>query len=198
MNAELNRLMEQLNRGELEGAELKEAEALASLALALDPVAPQPGTLQRLLDSTKESGRFEHFVGTVASLLDVARDAAQALVDGIDQAVNWEPGPMENIQLYHLDGGPSLANAIVGFIQLEPGTVFPLHTHLGQETVMVLQGGFEDEDGSVVRAGEIDRKDPGSSHYFTALEGEALIYLAIIFDGVQIGDVVMKPGDPRI
>jgi len=174
------------------------SDTLTALSETLDPIEPSPDVFKRLMASVDPASRFDVFASNVAQLMDVAVEKARSLLAAIDDAGSWEPGLIPGMHLYHLEGGPRTANAIVGFIRLDPGTVFPPHTHLGEESVLVLQGGYQDEDGSIIRAGEVAIGPPGSSHMFTAAEGEDLIYLVVVQEGVQIGDVVMRAGDPRI
>ena len=174
------------------------ADTLTALSSTLEPIQPSEDVFKRLMTSVDPASRFDAFAANVAQLMDVAVEKARGLLAAIDDAGSWEPGLIPGMHLYHLEGGPQTANAIVGFIRQDPGTVFPPHTHQGEESVLVLQGGYQDEDGSVIRAGEIAVGPPGSSHMFTAAEGEDLIYLVVVQEGVQIGDVVMRAGDPRI
>ena len=56
----------------------------------------------------------------------------------------------------------------------DPGAVHPRHRHLGDEVILVLQGGIKDEHGSY-GPGEICRSRPGSEHSEQALPGEVCI-----------------------
>jgi len=168
------------------------------IGFALDPEQPSPELFQRLMKSVASTERFAEHADRVASLMDVAVSHARGLLRAIDQAGKWEPGPLDWIQLFHLEGGPKVANAIVGFIRLEPGTVFPPHTHLGEERVLILQGGYEDEDGTVYKAGELVVGAAGDSHFFTAQEGADLIYLVVAEEGLKLGDQIIRAGDPRL
>ena len=174
------------------------ADALSSLSGNLEPISPAPAVFKRLMASVDPANRFDAFADSVAQLMDVAIEKARTLLAAIDEPGSWEPGPFPGLHLYHLEGGPRTADAIVGFIRIDAGSLFPPHTHLGEESVLVLQGGYQDEDGTLVRAGEIAVAEPGTTHLFTALKDEDLIYLVVVFEGIQIGDQIMRPGDPRI
>jgi anti-sigma factor ChrR (cupin superfamily) len=71
-------------------------------------------------------------------------------------------------------------------VRVPAGATFPLHRHIGEERVLVLQGGFEDQDGRVYRRGDEAWKPAGSEHSFVALPGPDLIYLVVLFGGVVI------------
>ena len=56
----------------------------------------------------------------------------------------------------------------------DPGAVHPAHRHLGDEVILVLQGGIKDEHGSY-GPGEICRSRTGSVHSEEALPGEECV-----------------------
>ncbi len=180
-----------------------EAEAAwSTLALALPDEAPPPDAIkQKLMSRIATECRFEAFVDAVADVIKSTAETARAFLFGIDDPSSWEEGPAPGVRLFHLEDGigPQLATAIVGFVEIEAGGEFPTHKHIGVEYVLPVQGSFIDEDGTVVRTGELATKPAGSEHRFDVpADGPNLIYLAVVFDGVQIGDVMMYPGDPRI
>lgn len=160
------------------------AEALSSLSLALPPAAPSPGLRERLLASAaRPEQRWAPFAGRLARLVDVAHDRARELLAAIVRPDLWQrllPG----VDLLHLQGGPAVAGADVGFVRVAAGAAFPEHRHLGVERVLILQGGYRDDGGQVARAGDLVELPAGSSHGFVALPDEDLIY-AVVVGGVE-------------
>ena len=147
------------------------------------------------------SGRFEEFVRDVARLLDLDEGGARGLLEAMDEAASWEPGPFPlPIDLFHVEGGDAVANAITGFVRVAPGATFPAHRHLGAESVYIVQGFLRDEvTGDVSGPGTLVERSPESEHAISALPGGTdLIYLAVVHVGVQIGEVVMRPEDPEL
>lgn len=177
-------------------AELAAADAaLASLAVALPPVAPSPGLRDRLLASARGPGRFAPFIDRLATLVDLAAARAQELLASLSRADVWQASPGPNVHLVHFDGGPACAGADAGFVRVDAGTMFPEHRHLGDETVLVLQGHYRDSSGSVVHAGEIIKMPEDSRHHFTAGPDEDLIYAVVVFGGIEIAG--MNPDSLR-
>jgi len=62
----------------------------------------------------------------------------------------------------------------VCLVWADPGAVHPAHRHLGDEVILVLQGGIKDEHGSY-GPGEVCRSRTGSVHSEEALPGEECI-----------------------
>jgi putative transcriptional regulator len=164
-------------------------EALSLVALVIPPVPPPPALRERVLKSVEAAspGRFDRFAERVAKAIDVSIARAKELLAGIDREESWSPAPVATSRFYHIQGGPGLvaAGTITGFVRVEAETKFPHHKHVGEEYVLVLQGGFTDDDGRVYRTGEDTRKAAGTSHAFVALPGEELVYLAVVAVGVE-------------
>jgi hypothetical protein len=172
------------------------ADALAAPFEALAPMAPPVALRSRLLAETSSGVRLERFADLVARALDVTVQAARDLLAGVDVDANFEPSPLPQLRLYHVEGGPRVANAITGFGRMKPGTAFPLHRHLGEETVLIVQGRYRDENGDTHGPGETIVKKVGTSHSFEVLDGPDFVYLVVIFDGLEIAGREYRADDP--
>lgn len=182
-------------------------EALSVLALSLTPEAPLPTTRTSVLASVVEEqqrregraepGRFAAFVDRLAAFFDVTRERARALVELLAEPAAWTPGPAEGVLLIHLEPGVRFAGADAGFVRMAPGARFPRHRHIGDEFALVLEGGFVEEGGNVVRSGECHDLDAGTSHGFVALPGEGCIFAAVVREGIELeeGRSIYGPGD---
>jgi quercetin dioxygenase-like cupin family protein len=172
------------------------AEDLGAVAGLLRPASPPAALRSRLLASIQQ-GRFARYRKIVATLLEVDEVQATELLEGIDEPANFEPSDAPGVTLYHLEGGPSVENAITGFVKVERGGMFPPHEHAGQEYVVILQGSCRDTStGEVVRPGDLAMMAPGGSHALVVEPGPALIYLAVVFTGIRIGERLYGPQDP--
>ena len=173
------------------------AEGLVALTLALPEAAPPPPLRDRILRSVSGVSRFDDFAERTARIIDVAVDKARALLARIDDPAAWSDGPLPGVRLYHLDGGPAMANAVVGLVRIKPGSVFPEHTHQGTEVALVLQGSCVEGDGRVSRRGDLLQMESSSTHMLTALPGPDLVYVAAVQNGFLLFGEHIKPGDPR-
>lgn len=149
---------------------------------------------ERLLDAVAPGGRLWRFDEKVAALLDITREAARKLLDLLDTPEIWEH-PMPGLSIYWVTGGPKVEGALCGFLRISPGTRFPQHEHLGDETVLVLQGAMLDPDsGALVRPGEYDQRQIGTSHAVASPEGGVdLLMLAVVFEGLSVNGRRLTP-----
>jgi quercetin dioxygenase-like cupin family protein len=173
------------------------ADALASLAMALPTAVPSPDVRARLLRSVSTTSRFEMFAAQVAALIDLGVDKAREIVGRIDEAAVWMATQAPGVFSYDLPIGPAVADAVVGFVRVKPGCVFPDHEHMGDEVMFVVQGCAIDSNGLVMRRGDVIRLPPHSHHDFKAEPGPDFIYLGIAKNGFMLFGEHIKPGDPR-
>jgi anti-sigma factor ChrR (cupin superfamily) len=173
------------------------AEALTSLALSLPRASPSPEVRKRVLESVSVTNRFEMFAAQVAELIDVGIDKARELVGRIDDAKSWMTTYVPGVFSYDLPVGPAAADAVVGFVKISAGYVFPDHEHLGDEAMLVVQGSCVDDSGTVIKRGDLIRMPPGTHHQFKARPGPDFIYLGVAHKGFMMGGQHIKPGDPR-
>ncbi|MBJ6763495.1 cupin domain-containing protein [Myxococcaceae bacterium JPH2] len=154
-----------------------------ALGATVVPVSPPSGGLARLMGAMEGPGRLARFAGPVATLFDVTRERATALLASLGQPEAWMPGPVSGVELAPVEPGPGREGMMAAFVRLHPGARYPRHTHLGREWNLVLEGGLREQDGREVWPGEALDKAEGSSHDFTALMGPACI-AATVLDGV--------------
>lgn len=149
---------------------------VASLEQSLVTIASgltAPGRLwRRLSDALAGAKRFEHLVPRLADLFQLDLEAARALTEQLDDASAWQQGPGEGVWLIPVDAGPKWSGFITTLLKLDPGAAFPFHLHGDEEHVLLLEGGYRDDQSGVEYwRGELDDRDKGTAHSFTALPG---------------------------
>lgn len=171
------------------------ADAFATLALAL-PAEPPPPSLRARILADARPPRLGAMLDKLASLFDITRARARALLDRLDDPASWIDGPVPDSWIMMADGcGPKVAGAFCGFVKMGPSVKWPPHKHLGREYMLVLDGGFTQHDGVDVHPGDLHVMEEGSSHGFTIFPGETCISAAVVFGGVSFEDPSMKLGD---
>lgn len=158
-------------------------DSVAALGLATDAEAPPAGLRDRVLASRQRQGRYGIFADRIARLFDLPLADAEALMTRIEEPSAWTPFLIEGLELVPVAAGPKCAGAIATLVRIQPGATFPEHAHRGDETMLVLDGGFrEPADGGeeVWRGDEIFRGD-GTEHTLVALPGEPCIAAVLIF-----------------
>jgi hypothetical protein len=170
-------------------------EAFALVGASLPP-EPLPPSLRGRLMARIAPRPLAGFVDKLAELFDVTPVRARALIDRLDTPAAWEPGPIADSWVMMVaDPGPKLAGAFCGFVKMGQAISWPRHTHLGTEHMLVLSGGFKQDDGVAVHPGMVHTMSEGSSHSFVIFDGEPCIAAAVVHGGVRFDDASFKLGD---
>lgn len=161
---------------ELVMADAAAAARLAELEAALGVISmgltAPPRSWSRLQQRLSGGQRFDHLVPNVAALFDLSESAARKLLGRIDDESAWLEGPSAGVLLMPVHAGPRREGLVTTLLKLAPGAQFPLHTHGAHEEVLVLEGGYRDDQSGVeMWRGRLDERDEGTTHSFTALEG---------------------------
>lgn len=163
---------------------MQAADAFAALALAL-PAEPPPTALRaRLLDEARPP-RLHAMLDKLAALFDVSRAKARALLDKLDDPREWQPGPVEQSWIIFAEAGPRAAGAFVGFVKMGKSVRWPMHRHVGVEEMLVLDGGFRQDDGVEVHPGDLHVMPDGSRHRFDIFDDEDCVSAVVIRGGVE-------------
>ena len=162
------------------------AEALSDL---VPPTKAPPQLLRERLLATVARPRLRYapLFGKLSELFDLDDTALAALFERAVTPTAWTPAPIPGTRLMHLQGGPRVAGADNGLVRLAPGARFPSHRHLGLERVLVLDGGYRDEqDGRLYLPGDWHEMQPGTSHAYTALAERELLFAVSVVAGVDV------------
>lgn len=159
---------------------------LAAVSDALPPIAAGAPARQRLLDAAIPEERLIRFAEPIAALLEIEPDAARALIARIDDPGAWFE-LLPGISLLPAPGGASVTNALRGFVRVRAGVEFPQHEHLGDESVMIMQGYYADGvTGEVFGPGDVPRHAEHTQHSFRVLEdGPDLLGLVVAQGGLR-------------
>lgn len=156
------------------------------------PIAPSIDVKARLLASAG-SGPLERFAQRLGSLFDVTVEKARELLGLMERPASWEL-QMPGLALVHFDGGPAYAAADCGFVRLAPGAAFPPHTHLGEESCVVLQGTLRDvTNDRVLAAGDEYFQATGTEHYLVNIGSEDCIFAARAMHGITVAGAPARP-----
>lgn len=116
--------------------------------------------------------RFSHLIAPVADLFAFSLADAEALLALVDSQAHWFEGPSPGIWLLPVSAGARWEGFLTTLLRLEPNVQFPEHRHAAEERVLLLEGGYRDDQlGVEFWRGALDVRPAGSEHSFTALEG---------------------------
>lgn len=163
-----------------------EPDILDALVLGLPPLGPGADLRERLLERVAGRDRFLPFVDRMAELFDLSEADAEDHLHSIDRPDDWED-MLPGVRFRDFEGGPRLGEAHGGLVRVEPGHVFPLHAHVGEERVLVLQGQVQDDEGNIYRAGDLVVSAEGTRHELRVLGDKEAIYAAAVI-AIQFED----------
>ncbi len=170
--------------GVRDDAELREA-----LAQLVPPAKAPPQLLRERLLATvaRPRLRFAPLFGALSDLFDLDDADLAGIFERAAAPAAWVESQIPATRLLHLNGGPRVAAADNGLVRLQAGARFPLHRHLGQERVLVLEGGYRDEpSGRVYLPGDLHEMAAGSSHGLVALAERELLFAVSVISGVDV------------
>ncbi len=171
-------------------------EILDAALAKLSPIVPRASARDALLEDAARTHRFDELVAPFAEACDLEPAEAERLLLGVDDPARWSAGPAPWIHLIHFEGGPKTARCITGIVRIDPGKSFPRHGHLGEETVLVLQGRARSE-GRTYGRGDVLRAGPDDEHEVEVVSDIPLIYLAVVAEGIRLGEDTITFDDPR-
>lgn len=176
---------------EMQAEESAAVDVLVSMAEVLTPVAPPQLVLDRVMEGAVNEGRFYRFAAEVAEMLRVDIQAAQAMLDTIQNRDGWVP-LLPQIEMIPIDVGPDLTDWHGQVFRIRAGATLPSHTHLGRECSLIMQGTcIESAEPDVVK-GPSDHIDmtADTEHSIYVCPGPDLLFVTAIERGVTIGGTI--------
>ena len=164
-------------------------DAQAGAGAAFSRAHPRPrgadALRSRLLDEVHRVPlRYAPFYERLMALFDLDEPAVVAVLDASQNQSAWEPFA-PGVLAYHLAPGPRHAGADAGLIRMEAGLAFPSHEHLGDESVLVLEGRYRDNiAGRIYQAGDRHDMKGGSRHSYDVLPDAPLVFAVVLYGGI--------------
>lgn len=161
-----------------------------SESVSIKEMAPASILKDKLLQEVKKRAPYSAYKKEISSMTGVSEDKVIEIFSSMPRTSTWVDGPIPRCRLYPWPEHSS-REVIKTLVLMESGSHFPNHEHLGRELVFILQGHFRDSNGKLYSPGEIIEKTAGSSHDFDVCDGLDLVYLAVVDEGIRIGEQVL-------
>jgi len=174
-------------------AEEPELEApLGRLTELLEPASVPAGSLERLMIEVAEPPlRYAPFFARLSELWDLPEGDVRALLQRSRDKSAWRRAPLPGLELIQLTGGPRIAGTEAYLARFAPGLSFPTHSHHGHEDVLILEGSYTDDRGTVFGSGDVHSMDGGSEHAFTVARDEPCL-AAAVHRGIRFRSLGMR------
>lgn len=152
---------------------------LDALVHGLEPSKPSASLRDRLFGALNTTARFLPFLDRMMRIFDLPEEQAKFELGTIDAPSDWD-ALTDGVQVRDFEAGDACGEAHGGLVRIEPGHAFPRHAHVGEETVLVLQGRLADDEGNTYRAGDTIVSADGSSHQLHVVGDQAVLYAALV------------------
>ncbi len=167
---------------EAERAELAELFARLGALPEPDPSALAQGRARLLAAVAQSDERFAPLFDKLTGFFDLSRETLRAIFTRAGNEAEWVQGPLPWVSLFHFQGGPAVAGLDTGFVRLKKGMPFPLHRHLGNERVLILDGGYFDNEQRWYGPGDFHDMTEGTQHSLQ-MNADQDVLLAVIMTG---------------
>ncbi len=162
--------------------------ALESVEPDLEPLEPSPELREAVLAQVDPERKYDAFAPRLARLLDLPGERIDDLLGILrdPEGESWIDTGFAQTRIFHFEAGPRLAEAHCGLVSVAGGETYPAHRHLGDEWAFVLSGSAEDSNGELWRPGDLVCHPEGSDHRFTVHGDEPLVFLLVLFGGIEL------------
>ena len=151
-------------------------------------LTPPSDLRSRLLEDVSAIAPYSLYHLQMAEALGGTEAGLREELASMPHPSTWAEGPIPHCRLFPCVAAAQPRDAIRTLVRMEQGSRFPDHEHVGDETVLIVQGSLRSEDGEVHRPGKVLRMAAGTSHGFDVPAGLDLIYLAVVEEGLKIDD----------
>lgn len=157
------------------------ADTLADPSVVESVVLVRPWVLGAVSGAAPHGG----FRRRLSDAFDLPEPDVARVLATLDDPARWLPA-LPGVSLFHVDAGPRLAGADVGFVRYAAGIDVPWHRHGEEEIMLVLEGAFVELPRHHVLPGDVLRSGPGSSHVLRTLPGQDCLAAIIVRGGVEL------------
>ena len=195
--SELRRVDEALEAEGVSGEELRGTrDAMAAIGLLSSPLEPSSSLRERIVASASRDGKYGQFTDRIARLFDIDTAAAERLLQRIEAPEAWSEQLLDGVHVLSVDTGPNRRACTATIVKIAPGASFPFHRHLGEETMVMLDGGFRDPTSPTGQPhegwyGDELLQADGTGHALMAI-GSAPCIAAVLIEGHS--EYGMPPG----
>ena len=99
-------------------------------------------------------------------------------------SIPWRTTRHAGVRIWFYASDPK-SGRTVALIAMDEGCSYPRHRHRGTEELLVLQGGYRDEQGDHLQGEHVSYRD-GTEHEPVALPGPTCVLFAVAHEGIRV------------
>ncbi|MFI5300098.1 MAG: cupin domain-containing protein [Polyangiales bacterium] len=158
-----------------------------ALSASLESAAPSESTRARLLALVAGPDRYAPFADRVASLFELESAPAVALLTELATSTErWRAGPIEGTAWWPVKSPVNARGVQTWLLRIEGGCRLPTHRHVGEETVLVIEGAYQSSDESWAAAGDVTRLPANSIHDLRVPPGAPCVCAVRLEKGMEL------------
>jgi quercetin dioxygenase-like cupin family protein len=168
------------------------AAPIGRLSELMNPATVPAGSLERLMiEVSLPPLRYAPFFDRLSELWDLPESEVRGVLERSRDKSAWSRAPLPGLELIRLQGGPRIEGTEAYLARFAPGLSFPMHSHHGHEDVLILEGSYHDDSGTLYRAGDVHTMQAGAAHAFTITRDEPCV-AAAVHRGIRFRSLGMR------
>ena len=164
-------------------ASLRDTVAMPGLAVV--PMQPDSDLQNQIFNSIGPVPTYSGFVGRLSVFLDLPEKRVSEILAYLESPEKYlEQSGLPGIRKLEVEAGLRHADSDCALFLMERESVFPQHSHLGEEWGFILQGEAREDSGRRYQPGDIVYKTKEQKHSFTSI-GKLPFVFFVVHNGIS-------------
>lgn len=141
---------------------------------------PSPGSLERLLAGVSSlPDQYAPFFEQLENLFDLDEQSIRQQLRRAKDKKAWVASGIPGISTFVVSAGQRVQSSHCLLARFEPGSRIPRHRHHQPERTLILEGGYQNEQGKEFLPGDVEARGTQGVHECRALPGGPCIVASV-------------------
>lgn len=155
-------------------------EGFQAFGEQLPSLLPSRGSRERLLAEVSSlPGRYAPFFEQLGNLFDLDKQSLERELQRAKDKRAWVASGIPGISTFVVAAGHRVQSSHCLLARFEPGSRIPRHRHYQPERSLILEGGYQDEQGKEFLPGDVEERGTQGIHECRALPGGPCIVASV-------------------